>query len=117
MQRLPFRADIPLRVLAIWAAFSACLFLILGAWTLVIVLYSAPIAGLAVVISTLFARNVARRPILWTAAAIISALTIGCFYFHNAGILSLLVSVPAGCAFLASLRLWPVVQIQNGSPA
>jgi hypothetical protein len=108
MQRLPVRIDIPLRVLTVWAILSGCLF-VLGPWVVVIVMYSIPFGGVAVAVATVFARSIARRPILSSIAAAAAALALGCMYFHNAGVLSLLVTVPAGGAFLLSLKLWPVV--------
>jgi hypothetical protein len=102
---LPIRVDLPLRLAGAWlfgcsvAALSSPAFVVLG-------YFSVPLAAVAMAVTTVFAPSVLRHPAWWSAAAVAIGLLVGCAWFGKAGILSLLVSLPAVALFLISLFAW-----------
>ena len=101
------RVDVALRVIAVWVAALLMPGLIFGPVLIVIATLSVPLLILAAITSLWFGASILGNPALWSLAAVISAALVGCVVFGRAGLLSIVISVPAALFFLASLRLLP----------
>ncbi|RSU77916.1 hypothetical protein BRX37_05255 [Sphingomonas sp. S-NIH.Pt3_0716] len=106
------RVDVSLRVIFAWGA--ALLFpgLLFGSILIVLAALSIPLLFLAAIVALWFGGSIARNPMLWSAAAIFGALIVGCAIYGRAGLLSLVISMPAALFFWMSLRLFPLQQSQ-----
>ncbi|HEY3797366.1 MAG TPA: hypothetical protein VGL58_03360 [Caulobacteraceae bacterium] len=80
-------------------------------WAKILLTLSWPLAVLAGAVSAVFASWVARRPLVWALAALITAtaLSVIALYIPTrswAGSASLFVAVPAAIAFYVIARIW-----------
>jgi hypothetical protein len=114
---MPLRLGVVARVVGAWAATLVLLTLLFGifgrsgegVWLVgMLTVASTPLVILASSICFAFPGLIALRPYIWTLAAVLTALIIGTGTFGRAGLLSLLVSVPAAALFLFSEHLWPL---------
>jgi hypothetical protein len=110
MQFRTLRIDVSARVIGVWALAFALPGLMFGSLIIVITTFSVPFLIAAAVLSLWFGDAILRRPIPWSLAAIAVPLFGGCAIFGRAGLLSLVIAVPAACYFVASLRIIPPTQ-------
>jgi len=102
---LPIRLDLPLRLGLVWLI--GCLIAVsLSPAFIVVAYFSIPPMALATAVVVGFAPSIIRHPTLWSVTAVATGLIIGCIWMGRAGILSLIVSLPAALLFMASIHIW-----------
>ena len=71
---------------------------------LVIVFLSTPYISFAVIMALIFQKSIVGNPVKWAVSAIIITSIIACIFYGNAGLLSLIVSVPASLIFVTGIK-------------